>query len=251
MTLAERCDKLTKTPLFRNTVMGMIAVAALTAGLGTFVDNNSRLADILCLVDLLFIIFFTAEITIRVIVYRGKLISILTNGWLLFDIVIVAGSVVVQLVDTGESFYVLRLVRVLRALRLLSIPSRFRIVIESFLKSIKSAFYVVLLLTIILYAYAVLGVELFGDSRHFSHLGNALVTMIQILTLDDWGNIFADARGQTFISSCTAIGFFMSFIFFGTLIILNLFVAVVTDQMRLLSDESMSTTKQRTNRSQH
>lgn len=240
MTLAERCDNFTKTRLFRYTVMGAILAGAAVAGLGTFVENDSYLHDVLWFVDWLFIIFFLGELLIRVIAHNWKLPAIGGDGWLLFDIVIVVGSVVVQtqLVDVVESLYVLRLARVFRASRLVSISPRLRLVIESFLQSIKSSLYVVILLAVITYGYAVLDVELFGSSHHFLHLGIAIISMVQVLTLDDWGNIFADVIRQEDTLNFVAITFFLSFIIFGTMIILNLFVAIVTDQMRMLSDLS-------------
>lgn len=238
MTLAERCDKLTETQLFRNTVMVTIAVAAAVAGLGTFAENDSYQHNVLYFVDWLFIVFFTAELLIRVIARDWKLFSIVGDGWLVFDVIIVVVSVVAQVVDAGESFYILRLARIFRALRLVSSSPKLRLVIESFLQSIKSSLCVVILLAIIIYGYAVLGVELFGSNHHFSRLDRAMFSMIQILTFDDWGNIFADILGQEDTSYFAAITFFMTFIFFGTMIIFNLFVAVVTDQMRMLSDLS-------------
>ena len=220
--------------------MGVIAVAAVIAGLGTFVGSDSYLHDVLWLVDWLFIVFFLAELSIRVVSHNWKWRKLVGDGWLLFDIVIIVGSLVAQsqLIDGGASFYVLRIARVFRALRLLSISSKLRIVIESFLRSLKSSFCVVFLLALSVYGYAVLGVELFGSSRHFSHLGTAMISMIQILTLDDWGNIYADVIGPQHFSNMIAVIFFLSFIIFGTMIILNLFVAIVTDQMRMLSDLS-------------
>ena len=218
--------------------MGAILVGAVVAGLGTFAEDDSYQHDVLYLVDWLFIVFFLGELSIRVIAHNWKLRAIGSDSWLLFDIVIVVGSVVVQIqfVDVVESLYILRLARVFRASRLLSTNPKLRLVIESFLQSIKSSLYVVILLTVITYGYAVLGVELFGSSRHFLHLGVAIISMVQILTLDDWGNIFADVIRREDTLNFVAVLFFLSFIIFGTMIILNLFVAIVTDQMRLLSN---------------
>lgn len=243
MTVAEHCDKLTKTLMFRCTVALTIAIAAVIAGLGTYIEDDSYLHNVLYVIDWLFIVFFTVELSIRVVARNWRLAAIVGDGWLLFDIAIVVSSIGAQLIDTGESFYILRLARVFRAVRLLSITSKFRLVIESFLKSIKTSLYVVILLAVIIYGYAVLGVELFSSSNSFSHLGKAIISMIQILTLDDWGNIFADVLEQPTISKFMATTFFMSFIFFGTMIILNLFVAVVTDQMRVISDKNLSAKK--------
>jgi len=49
-----------------------------------------------------------------------------------------------------------------------------------------------------------------------------------MITLDDWGNIYADARG---LSPITTGAYFVSFIMLGTMIMLNLFIGVITSSM--------------------
>jgi len=108
--------------------------------------------------------------------------------------------------------------------------------------------YVSLLLGIHFYVYAVLGVFLWSknDPSHFSDLPTALVTLFRIITLEDWTDImYLNMFGSDKVPfeqisltpaepSASPVGaaiYFISFVVFGTMIMLNLFIGVIINSM--------------------
>ncbi len=99
------------------------------------------------------------------------------------------------------------------------------------LKSVRSILYVTILLGLHFYIYGVIGVNLFSetDPTHFGKIQNSLVALFQVLTLEDWTDVmFAQISNPAEITLIPVL-FFVSFVLIGTILILNLLVAIVTN----------------------
>jgi voltage-gated sodium channel len=118
---------------------------------------------------------------------------------------------------------VLRLVRTLRLLRLVSALPKIQLLVGALVKSFASMGYVGLPLSLMLSICAITGVHFFGghDKDHFGSLPLAFFTLFQTITLDDWRFLFESAKGS---SPAVAAIYFISFILLGTMIMLNLFI---------------------------
>jgi voltage-gated sodium channel len=116
---------------------------------------------------------------------------------------------------------------------------KLRLLIGALLKSIPSMGYVVLLLFILFYVYAILGIFMFGgaDPTHFGDLHHAMVTLFKVLTLEGWTdimNIHLYGNQITATNEILTIGpffYFASFILIGAMIIMNLFIGVIMNSM--------------------
>jgi hypothetical protein len=110
------------------------------------------------------------------------------SGWNVFDFAIVAASLLPGL---GNYAVAARLLRLLRVLRLIRTLPDLQIILGALLRSIPSIGYVLLLMLLLLYVYAVAGVFLFGpnDPFHFGNLHSALLTLFSILTLEGWVDV--------------------------------------------------------------
>jgi voltage-gated sodium channel len=130
---------------------------------------------------------------------------------------------------TGAFTNVARLARVLRAARLVSSLPDLRLIIGTMLRSIPSMGHVLLLLGLLLYVYGVLGVLMFGqvDPRHWASLPRAAGTLFQILTLEGWVEIQAASRE----GHPLAWLFYGSFIMIAVFVVINLFIAVVINNL--------------------
>jgi voltage-gated sodium channel len=131
---------------------------------------------------------------------------------------------------------VLRLCRALRLLRLVSALPKLQLLVGALVKSFSSMGYVGLLLGLMLYIYAIVGVHLFGghDKEHFGSLSLAFFTLFQTITLDDWKFLFESAKGA---SPAVAACYFISFILLGTMIMLNLFIGIIMNSMEEMHHE--------------
>jgi voltage-gated sodium channel len=149
------------------------------------------------------------------------------NGWNLFDFSIVVLSLIPA---TGEFALVARLVRVLRVLRLVSAAPQLRLIVATLVRSIPSMGHVIMLMSIIFYIFAVIGFHLFHehDAEHWGTLGAALLTLFQMVTLEGWVDVM-DTAMEAYPWSWV---YFVSFILIGTFVMLNLFIAVVINNLQ-------------------
>jgi voltage-gated sodium channel len=143
---------------------------------------------------------------------------------------------------------VFRLVRVLRVFRLITALPKLQMIVSALVKSIPSLSYVVAILGIHFYMFGVLGTFLFAknDPVHFGTLIKTFLTLFQTLTLEGWVDTMriqiygcANYGYESFSGQCVqsvaqpiaGILYFIAFIVFGTMIILNLLIGVVVNGM--------------------
>lgn len=209
--------------LFQASVTIVILFSSLMVGISTY-DINGTFLKVIIYSDLLVTVFFVTEILIRFFSERHKK-NFFKDGWNIFDTVIVAASLIPT--GTGNSVMVLRLLRLLRLLRVISFIPELRFVIEALIESLKKSIYVLILIFILLYIYAVAGVILFEsiEGGRFEDLGEAIITLIQIMTLSSWEAVMLpilELRPMSWI-------YFISFVVLSSIIVLNLFVAILVD----------------------
>ena len=153
---------------------------------------------------------------------------------------------------------VLRVLRILRILRLLKGARELRNLIVTMVLSFPALFNVGSLLCLILFIYAVLGVNLFTfvshhgvqggitSFRNFDTFNSAFLVLFQCMTGDDWSSIMADAMQHEESGTCTqaagdcgstaAVPYFISFQVLSSFIFLNLVVAVIIENFATLHD---------------
>jgi len=148
------------------------------------------------------------------------------NGWNLFDFSIIVLSLVPA---TGQFAMIARLARLLRVLRLISAFPELRLIVSTLLRSIPGMANVMLLMGVIFYIYAVMGFHLFHehDPVHWRNVGISLLTLFRVATLEDWTDVMYKAME---LSPHSWI-FFISFVVLGTFVIINLFIAIVINNL--------------------
>ena len=219
--------KITDAKLFRLFIILVILLAGLLAGLETSGALVARFGGLFRVLDASVLVIFVAEITLKIVAHGRRPLDYFRDGWNVFDFLIVALCLVPA---TGSFGAVLRLARVLRLLRLVTALPKLQLLVGALLKSLSAMGYVGLLLSMLFYIYAVAGVHLFGRSdADFGSLGTALLTLFRIVTLDNWGDIFQRAAAVAPMLKVSI--YFVSFIVFGTMIILNLFIGIILNSM--------------------
>jgi voltage-gated sodium channel len=125
----------------------------------------------------------------------------------------------------------------LRLLRLVSVLPKLQLLVGALLKSLSAMGYVSLLLALLFYIYAVAGIHLFGktDPANFGSLGTVLLTLFRIVTLDNWGDIYFAQVAHVPVAK--VVLYFATFIVFGTMIILNLFIGIIMNSMSEMHEE--------------
>jgi|TARA_A100001011_G_C14255863_1_gene820056 voltage-gated sodium channel len=209
--------------IFQFTVVTIIILNAILIGATTY-DLNPLFLDTIHLLDYAITIFFVIEILIRFIGEKNKA-DFFKSGWNIFDTIIVAISLIP--IPNNSSYLVLRLLRIFRVLRLISVVPELKKIIEAILESIRRVFFVSLLLFIILYIYATMGSILFADDdpSRWGDLGISLITLFQVLTLSSWETVMLPMQAIYW----WAWVYFFSFIVVCGITILNLVIAILVD----------------------
>ena len=223
------CQRLAASAVFQRSILGLIVLAGLLVGLETDPDIVARFGGVLRLLDGVVLALFTLELVVRIGACGAQPWRFFRDPWNVFDFAIVA----VCLLPVGAEYAaVLRLARVLRVLRLITAVPRLQLLVNALLRSLPSMSYVALLLCVLFYVYAVMGVGLFGraDAAHFGSLGASALTLFQIVTLEGWAEIMREQLAAG-VNPTLTIAYFVSFILLGTMITLNLLIGVIVAGM--------------------
>lgn len=201
------------------TVLAVILLNALFVGVETYTASS-----VVSLLQNLCLWFFVVEILIKFL-GRRSLRSYVRDGWNIFDVLVV-GAAFIPALNSIPS--VLRIGRVFRVLRLIPGVRELRIITAVLFRSLTSIAYVGLLMLIVLYVYAVVGVELFGRTQdEFSTLHEACFSLFQVFTGDDW--VALQKGGLAARPYWIVTSYYVSWIVISALVMINLVVgAIVT-----------------------
>jgi voltage-gated sodium channel len=223
------CQRLVASAAFQRSILALILMAGLLVGLETHAGIVGRFGDLLHVADRTVLLLFVLELIVRIGAWGAQPWRFFRDPWNIFDFAIVAVCV---LPLQAEYSAVLRLARVLRVLRLITAVPRLQLLVNALLRSLPSMTYVALLLCVLFYVYAVMGVGLFGlaDAAHFGSLAASALTLFQIVTLEGWAEIMR-VQLAAGASPALTITYFVSFILLGTMITLNLLIGVIVTGM--------------------
>lgn len=233
--MVDACRRLAAHPAFQGFILAVIVVNALLIGVETSARAVARWGPLLQAANVTIQAIFVVEMLVRLAAYWPGLHRFFRDGWNVFDFAVVALSLLPQ---AGPFSTVVRLVRVLRVARILSVVPELRLIIGTMLRSIPSMGHVVALLSLVLYIYGVVGFYLFGqvDPEHWGSLGEAFLTLFQMLTLEGWVEIQA--------ASLAALPFawlyYTSFVVVAVFVVINLFIAVVLNNLERAKDEEQA-----------
>jgi voltage-gated sodium channel len=226
--------KIVNSHAFHRFIVAVIVLAGVVAGVETNPTIMARHGVLLHTLDTVILGIFIVEVLLKMAAHGRRPWRYFADSWNVFDFSIIA----LCLLPVGGPFAsVLRLARALRLLRLVSALPKLQMLIGALLHSLSAMGYVSLLLALLFYIYAVAGIHLFGagDPEHFGSLGAALLTLFQVVTLDNWSDIVALQVAHTPLAKVAI--YFVSFIVLGTMIILNLFIGIIMNSMAEMHDE--------------
>lgn len=219
-------QRITQSKYFDFFIIALIILNGIVLGLETSQTLLANFGEYLVLANQFIIAVFVIEATLKIIAVAPKFSKYFGDGWNLFDFSIVVLSL---LPATGEYATIARLARLLRVARLISAIPELRLIIATLIRSIPSMGHVLLLMSIIFYIYGVAGYHLFHehDPTHWRNLGISLLTLFRVVTLEDWTDVMYKAMELT----PYAWMFFVSFVVVGTFVVINLFIAVVLNNL--------------------
>ena len=213
---------------FHHFIVAVIVLAGVVAGLETSPALMAEHGALLHALDRIILGIFIVEAALKIAAHGRQPWRYFADGWNVFDFLII----VICVLPVGGPFAaVLRLARALRLLRLVSALPKLQLLVGALLKSLSARGYVSLLLGLLFYIYAVAGIHLFGahDPKNFGSLPTAFLSLFRLVTLDNWADLFAAQMAH--VAGIKVAIYFVTFIIFGTMIIMNLFIGIIMNSM--------------------
>ncbi|XP_068969511.1 voltage-dependent calcium channel type A subunit alpha-1 isoform X18 [Bombus flavifrons] len=263
---------------FEYFIMGLIVLNTVLLMM-KFHRQSDAYKNALKYMNMCFTGMFTVECILKIAAFGVR--NFFKDAWNMFDFVTVIGSIVDALViEFGERFSsmpsggqlgekkenfinvgFLRLFRAARLIKLLRQGYTIRILLWTFVQSFKALPYVCLLIAMLFFIYAIIGMQVFGNialdadssiTKHnnFQSFIQGLMLLFRCATGEAWPNIMLSCvkgrpcdvkAGKQEPGGCgsnIAYAYFVSFIFFCSFLMLNLFVAVIMDNFDYLTRDS-------------
>ncbi|WP_328862367.1 ion transporter [Streptomyces sp. NBC_00306] len=233
--LAYRARLLTEEDWFSTVAVCAIAVNAILLGVETYAGFADRWEFQLKFLEHLLLGVFTLEILMRAAAHADRPADFFRNPWNIFDMVVVLSAFLPFLSENTTVLRLLRLARVIRTARFLP---QLRIIVTAIGKSIPGAVSFLLVGTLLLYLYAMLGWASFAtaDPEHYGSLGRAALTLFVLMTLDGLG----DAVNAGLQISPWSVLYYASYVLLSSFLLVNLLIGVVInslEQARVLDEE--------------
>ncbi|MDH5517987.1 MAG: ion transporter [Gammaproteobacteria bacterium] len=219
---------------FDYSIIALILVNAVILGLETSASIMAAYGQQLEFSSGAILVLFMAEALLKMIAVMPRLSLYFKDGWNLFDFSVIVLSL---LPATGELAMVARLARLLRVMRLISTIPELRLIVSTLIRSLPGMSHVIMLMSVIFYIYAVAGYHLFAahDPQHWGSLGVSLLSLFRVVTLEDWTDLMYTAMEMNVYSWI----YFVSFVVMGTFVIINLFIAVVLNNLDEAKQEQL------------
>ncbi|KAF7267572.1 hypothetical protein GWI33_019210 [Rhynchophorus ferrugineus] len=254
---------------FEYAIFTLIIINTITLAM-KFHGQPEEYGNVLDYLNMIFTAVFAMEFVFKLAAFRAK--NYFGDAWNGFDFIIVLGSfidIVYQDVSppgqkkikfSGNFF---RLFRVMRLIKLLSRGEGIRTLLWTFFKSFQALPYVALLIVMLFFIYAVIGMQMFGKiesndlesdssisrNNNFASFFQAVLVLFRSATGEAWQEIMMDCADtkkakcdrrlnrteSQYCGSDTAYPYFISFYVLCSFLIINLFVAVIMDNFDYLT----------------
>ncbi|XP_017160328.1 sodium channel, voltage gated, type VIII, alpha subunit b isoform X3 [Poecilia reticulata] len=232
-------------------------------------DQSEDTEVVLYWVNFVFIVVFTGEFLLKLFALRHYYF---TNGWNIFDVVVVILSIVgMFLADLIEKYFVsptlfrvIRLARIGRILRLIKGAKGIRTLLFALMMSLPALFNIGLLLFLVMFIFSIFGMSNFGYVKHgagiddmynFETFGNSMIILFMITTSAGWDGLLLpilnyppdcdpllENAGTPATGDCgnpsVGIFFFVMYIIISFLIVVNMYIAIILENFSVATEES-------------
>ncbi len=213
----------------RNTILGVIIFNAITLGLSTSHGVQAQAGGLLEVIDRAVLTIFVAELALKFYAYGLRFFA---NAWNVFDFVVVG----LGLLPSSSGLSALRGLRVIRAMRLLSVIPQMRAVVQALLDALPGMGAVIIMISIVFYVFGVMATLMYGAAfdAWFGTLGRSLYSLFQIMTLESWSMGIVRPVMEQFPMAWL---FFVPFIVITAFSVLNLFIGLLVNTMQSAVEE--------------
>jgi hypothetical protein len=188
------------------------------------------------ILDIFFAVAFTLELGLRFFAATSPRIFFSLN-WNKFDTLIVVGVLVDISIDKLTfNITILRVLRIGRILRLVKNSKTIMVLLNTLYFSLPSLLNVGTLVLLAFFVFAVVGMNLYGDSepdgefynryQNFSGFGPTMLLLFCCLTGENWNTGMYILKNQGYV---TAVPYFALFLLVNRYMMLNLLIAVILE----------------------
>ncbi|NXH79251.1 SCN5A protein, partial [Hydrobates tethys] len=230
-------------------------------------SSQSHIKDVLNKINFFFVAVFTGECVIKILALRHYFF---TSGWNIFDLSVVILSLVS--IGVSEGFQALfsptllrifRLSRIGRILRLIRKARGIRTLLFALLMSLPALFNIGLLLFLLMFIYAIVGMTNFAcvgweggidNLFNFQTFDSSILCLFQITTSAGWDGLLVpllkgsdscapnlnltDKQKKNCSNKAVGILFFVSYVIISFLIVVNMYIAVILENFSVATEES-------------
>lgn len=249
-----------KNGMFEQITLGVIAFNAIWIAVDTDFNGADILLDahpVFQVAENLFCLFFSMELFIRFMSFQRVRFA-LKDFWFAFDSALVLTMVletwimtlIVLITAPGGSgggagmgnasilriARLLRLTRMARMARLLRAMPELMIMIKGMMAAMRSVFFTLCLLVIIMYVFAVVFTQLCAETdtgdAHFKNVPHSMFTLLMYGTLlDDIGNLTKQLGRESYIIA----GVFLVFVLLAALTVMNMLIGVLCEVVSVVA----------------
>lgn len=270
-------------------ILFLIILSALLVGYETYLISSGaenykkylECRDTFEYIDTFILIIFIIEVAIKIYASKKEVdtgnenkisFSYFQDHWNKLDFGIVSISVVFYIIhhtiksdpNSFDSSFMLVILRTLRIYRVITHSQHLEELIDTAFESLKKTFYVILMLGVLFYIYAIIGVNFYGNlnNNRFGNLNKAGSNLIQIMTgnlyisdnikeiqdslCQDSSNVHKELVNKS-KAQCSKIHFrssfeqyygitlpfyIISFFFVGGLVVLNLIIGIIISELQ-------------------
>jgi voltage-gated sodium channel len=226
LAMVARCARIANSTRFQGFIFVVILVNAIALALGTYDSIENDAGTLLTIVSEVCVGIFVIELLIRITAYGRRPQDFFRDGWNVFDFIVITAAFVP---GVRESTTLLRLARLLRVVRIVTVLPEFRIIVRGMVRSLPPLGSLALLGVLLMYVYGMVGWILFhdGDPENWGNLGDAMLTLFVIMTLEEWPQ-YLDAAQAIHPWSWV---FFVSYVLLASFLLINVLIAVVLTSM--------------------
>ncbi|GAA3777102.1 hypothetical protein GCM10022225_76240 [Plantactinospora mayteni] len=220
--LAAWCDRVVGADWFNVGSFALIIVNAIVLGVETYDRAIDRFGGVLLAVEYVCLAFFVVELVLRFGAHLTAPGGFFRDGWNLFDLLIVCAPL---LPGVRENVTLLRMIRLARVVRAVRLFPGLRVVIGGVLRSLPGLVSFLLIATLTIYLYAMVGWMAFGDAYpdQYGTAGRAMFTLFLLLSLDGITDAFEAGRA---VSEWSVL-YYASYIIMASYLLTNLLVGIV------------------------
>ena len=264
-SVASMMQKITTSRLFESSIMVVIFINCIVIGLETY--NRNYIYD---LINTVCLIIYTIEILMR-FVGRSSLKQFFTNGWNIFDLLVVVVSYIPDDISANSGVVAaVRVLRIFRILRLFKANMELRLIISVMIRSMRALTYNAIVMLIFMYVFAVAGTLFFklpeahdleqtqakvlaeyvqsaanmplNSDDPYGNLNEAMFTLLRIMTGEDWTdiryNLVTASRLHLIPVAPWVVTFFhVLWYVFAAFLLINLVVGAVINNYQMIMDE--------------